>query len=114
MTLIMKPFPIQMCKNPWKRGGVYYRGRLAPWIGNPDALRPKQVERVTALTNTMIDKCTGVRGVTGGVANTALCLQREIPGKLTKEEKIARYEERLKARRKGPASKWYTGEKKKK
>ena len=107
MTLIMKPFPIQMCKNPWKRGGVYYRGRLAKWIGNPDNLSPKQIERVQALTKTMVDKCTGVKGVTGGVVNAALCLQKHVPGKLTPEEKAEKYEARLKARRKGKESKWY-------
>ena len=96
-----------MCKNPWKRGGVYYRGRLAPWIGNPANLSPKQIERVKALTKTMVDKCTGVKGVTGGVVNTAICLQTNIPGKLTPEEKAKKYEARLKAKRKGTKSPWY-------
>jgi len=99
---------VQMCKNPWKRGGVYFRGRLAPWIGDPDKLSEKQVERVKALTKTMVDVCTGVEGIENGVSKAALCLQKNVPGKLSPEEKREKYKDRLKARRKGTASKWYS------
>ena len=100
---------VQMCKNPWKRGGLYYRGRLAPWIGNPDRLSAAQLARVEALTKTMVDTCTGVTGITGGVVNAALCLQKNIPGKLSAAEKKSKYEARLAARRKGRASRFYPG-----
>jgi len=110
MTLINTPLgKVQMCKNPWKRGGFYFRGRLAPWVDNPDALSDKQLERVRALTNTMVDKCTGVRGSEEGVTKAALCLKKNIPGKLSAEEKKRRKEERLRAKRKGATSEFYTG-----
>jgi len=108
VTLVPGPFGMmQMCKNPWKRGGYYFRGKLAPWIGNPDRLSEKQIEIVKALTKTMVDKCTGVEGVENGVSKAALCLQENFPNKLSPEEKRKRYEERLKARRKGKSSPWY-------
>ena len=79
MTLITKPFPLQMCRNPWKRGGVYFRGRLAPWIGNPSALRPAQ-KAVTERFTSVAHGCAGTRGVTNGVTNMALCVKRGMKG----------------------------------
>ncbi|RLF60551.1 MAG: hypothetical protein DRN25_02375 [Thermoplasmata archaeon] len=99
---------VQMCKNPWKRKGVYFRGRLAPWIGDPSKLSEDQIKRVKALTKTMVDVCTGVSGIENGVSKAALCLQENVPGRLTVEERRAKYKERLEARRKGKSSIWYS------
>jgi len=101
--------PAQSAKNPWKRGGRYIRGRLAPWINAPENLSKEQVERAEALTKTMVDKCTGVKGVTGGVVNAARCLKKNVPGKLSPSEKKEKYEERLEERRVGKESAFYPG-----
>ncbi|MEW6624565.1 MAG: hypothetical protein AB1420_15825 [Bacillota bacterium] len=79
MTVITKPFPIQMARNPWKRGGVYFRGRLAPWVGAPENLRPKQKAVVTAF----IAASPGciVTGVEKGVTKRALCMGKALKGK---------------------------------
>jgi len=102
--------PAQSAKNPWKRGGRYLRGRLAPWINNPENLSKEQTKRAQALATTMVEECTGEKGVTGGVVNAARCLRKHIPGKLSPEEKKEKYEERLEEQRVGKKSPFYSEE----
>lgn len=64
-----------MARNPWKRGGVYFRGRLAPWIGNPAALRPKQ-KAITEKFTSVAKGCKGTKGVKAGVTKMALCVAK--------------------------------------
>jgi len=68
-----------MCKNPWKRGGVYFRGRLAPWIGAPENLRPKQ-KRVTEAFTDAAHACKGTTGIKNGVTKVALCIKEKMKG----------------------------------
>ncbi len=71
--------PVQAAKNPWKRGGFYYRGRLAPWIGNPAALRPKQ-KAITSKFASVAKGCAGTTGKKAGVTNMALCVRKGMKG----------------------------------
>jgi len=75
MTIISKPFRLQMAKNPWKRGGVYFRGRLAPWIGDVSNLRPRQKEIVARFTSAA-HGCKGTKGIEKGVTKMALCIKK--------------------------------------
>jgi hypothetical protein len=79
MTIITKPFRLQMAKNPWKRGGVYFRGRLAPWIGAAENLRPKQKSVVEKFISTA-HACKGTKGVEKGVTKMALCVKKGMLG----------------------------------
>jgi len=40
--------PVQSAKNPWRKGGIYFRGKLVPWIVEGYAgLRPAQKKAAT-------------------------------------------------------------------
>jgi len=71
--------PVQMARNPWKRGGYYFRGRLAPWIGAPENLRPKQ-KKVVEKFISVAKACKGTKGVERGVTKMALCVRKGMLG----------------------------------